>query len=136
MKTHTTLGRDAILQAEKKLGLEVPFLKYAKEIAYYHQEKWDGGGYPEGLVGDAIPISARLMAVSDVYDALISRRVYKIGMAHEKAVGIIAEGKGTHFDPDIVDAFLELQGEFKTIAANHVDSDADIIVVHEKQTAD
>jgi putative two-component system response regulator len=126
MKTHTTLGRDAILQAEKKLGLEVPFLKYAKEIAYYHQEKWDGSGYPEGLIGDAIPISARLMAVADVYDALISRRVYKIGMAHEKAVGIIAEGKGTHFDPDMVDAFLELQGDFKTIATNYVDSDVDI----------
>jgi putative two-component system response regulator len=126
MKTHTTLGHDAILQAEKELGLEVPFLKYAKEIAYYHQEKWDGSGYPAGLIGDAIPISARLMAVADVYDALISRRVYKTGMSHEKAVQIISEGRGTHFDPDMVDAFIELQDEFKTVAARYADSDAGI----------
>lgn len=126
MKTHTTLGRDAIVQAEKELGLEVPFLKYAKEIAYYHQEKWDGSGYPAGLGGDDIPISARLMAVADVYDALISRRVYKQGMPHEKAVSIISEGKGSHFDPDMVDAFLELQEQFKAIAAQYADSDADI----------
>jgi putative two-component system response regulator len=126
MKTHTTLGRNAIQQAERDLGLEVPFLKYAKEIAYYHQEKWDGSGYPEGLIGDAIPISARLMAVADVYDALISRRVYKMGMPHEKAVQIISEGKGTHFDPDMVEAFLELLNEFRTIAERYADSDADI----------
>jgi putative two-component system response regulator len=126
MKTHTTLGRDAILQAERELGIEVPFLKYAKEIAYYHQEKWDGSGYPEGLAGDSIPISARLMSLADVYDALISRRVYKDGMSHEKAVKIITDGKGTHFDPDIVEAFLVLQDEFKTIAARYADSDEDI----------
>jgi putative two-component system response regulator len=126
MKTHTTLGRDAILQAEKDLGVEMPFLKYAKEIAYGHQEKWDGSGYPEGLSGDDIPISARLMAVADVYDALISRRVYKAPMPHEKAVEIIREGKGTHFDPDMADAFLELAEEFKRIAATYIDSDEDI----------
>jgi putative two-component system response regulator len=126
MKTHTTLGRDAILQAEKDLGVEMPFLKYAKEIAYSHQEKWDGSGYPEGLSGDDIPISARLMAVADVYDALISRRVYKAPMPHEKAVEIIKEGKGTHFDPDMADAFLELQDEFKKIATTYADSDADL----------
>jgi putative two-component system response regulator len=126
MKTHTTLGRDAILQAEKDLGVEMPFLKYAKEIAYSHQEKWDGSGYPQGLSGDDIPISARLMAVADVYDALISRRVYKAPMPHEKAVAIIKEGKGTHFDPDMADAFLELQDEFKKIADAYADSDADL----------
>lgn len=126
MKTHTTLGRDAILQAETDLGIEMPFLKYAKEIAYGHQEKWDGSGYPEGLSGDDIPISARLMAVADVYDALISRRVYKAPMPHEKAVEIIKEGKGTHFDPDMADAFLELADEFKRIAATYSDSDEDI----------
>lgn len=126
MKTHTTLGRDAILQAEKDLGMEMPFLKYAKEIAYGHQEKWDGSGYPEGLSGDDIPISARLMAVADVYDALISRRVYKQPMTHEKAVSIITEGRGTHFDPDMVDAFLELEQEFKKIAAAYADSDEDM----------
>ncbi|HEY6528803.1 MAG TPA: two-component system response regulator [Cellvibrionaceae bacterium] len=126
MKTHTTLGRDAILQAEKDLGVEMPFLKYAKEIAYSHQEKWDGSGYPEGLSGDDIPISARLMAVADVYDALISRRVYKAPMPHEKAVEIIKEGKGNHFDPDMVEAFLDLESEFKRIAAAYADSDADL----------
>jgi len=126
MKTHTTLGRDAILQAEKDLGVEMPFLKYAKEIAYSHQEKWDGSGYPEGLSGDDIPISARLMAVADVYDALISRRVYKAPMPHEKAVEIIKEGKGKHFDPDMVDAFLELEQEFKRIAETYADSEEDL----------
>ena len=126
MKTHTTLGRDAIAAAEKQLGKEVEFLRHAKDIALYHQEKWDGSGYPEGLVGDAIPVSARLMAVADVYDALISRRVYKDGMSHEKAVDIIREGRGTHFDPDLVDAFLAVQEEFRTIAARYADSDAEL----------
>jgi len=128
MKTHTTLGRDAIEQAEKQLGMQVEFLTLAKEIAYGHQEKWDGSGYPEGVSGDDIPISARLMAVADVYDALISRRVYKEGMPHDKAAGIIAESKGTHFDPDIADAFVELQDEFRAIAARYADSDADMAV--------
>lgn len=126
MKTHTTLGRDAILNAEQQLGIEMPFLNYAKEIAYSHQEKWDGSGYPEGLSGDDIPISARLMAVADVYDALISRRVYKSGMSHEKAVAIMIEGRGTHFDPDILDAFLELQDAFQMVAKAYSDSDADM----------
>jgi putative two-component system response regulator len=126
MKQHPALGRSAILNAEYELGIEVPFLKYAKEIAYAHQEKWDGSGYPLGLAGDNIPISARLMAVADVYDALISRRVYKEGMSHEQAVQLITEGRGSHFDPDIADAFLELQDEFIAIAAKFWDSDADL----------
>ncbi len=126
MKSHTKLGRDAILAAEGRLGLELPFLYYAKEIAYSHQEKWDGTGYPEGLSGDDIPISGRLMAVADVYDALICRRVYKEGMPHEKAMAIICEGSGTHFDPDIVDAFKEVAGEFREIAKRYEDTDADI----------
>ena len=132
MKTHTTLGRDAIRQAERELGLEVDFLKFAKEIAYGHQEKWDGSGYPEGLSGDDIPISARLMAVADVYDALISRRVYKAGMPHEAAVAIIVEGRGQHFDPDMVDAFLELQQDFIDIAKRYADSDHDMQQNREK----
>jgi putative two-component system response regulator len=126
MKTHCKLGRDAIQHAEDQLGLEVEFLKFAKEIAYGHQEKWDGSGYPEGLAGDAIPISARLMAVADVYDALISRRVYKEGMPHAKAVGIIAEGRGTHFDPDIADVFLALADQFQAVAQRYADSDEDL----------
>ena len=103
---------------------EVPFLAIAKEIAYSHQEKWDGSGYPEGLAGDAIPMSARLMAVADVYDALISRRVYKAPFPHETAVGMITEGRGKHFDPDMVDAFLELEQEFKRVAAMFSDHPA------------
>jgi len=121
MKTHTMLGRDAITQAESHLGMEVDFLKFAKEIAYSHQEKWDGSGYPQGLSGDNIPISARLMALADVYDALISRRVYKIGMTHEQAIQIITEGRGTHFDPDITDAFLEINECFREIAQRFPD---------------
>lgn len=126
MKRHTTLGRDAIEHAEQSLGVQVEFLKFAKEIALSHQEKWDGSGYPEGLVGDNIPISARFMAIADVYDALISRRVYKEGMSHEKAVGIITEGRGTHFDPDVVDAFLEIKEDFRAIAQKYLDSDQDL----------
>ena len=126
MKTHTTLGRDAIEQAERQLGTPVEFLKVAKEIAYSHQEKWDGSGYPEGLAGDGIPVSARLMAVADVYDALISRRVYKPAFTHERAVELISEGRGKHFDPDITDAFMEIREEFRTIAKKFGDSDSDI----------
>ncbi|MGE5516875.1 MAG: two-component system response regulator [Bacteroidota bacterium] len=126
MKTHTVLGRDAIAHAERSLGSNVEFLTLAKEIAYSHQEKWDGSGYPLGLKGDDIPLSARLMAVADVYDALISRRVYKESMPHEKAVIIMTEGRGSHFDPDVLDAFLDIQDEFRAIARDLSDSDADM----------
>ncbi len=126
MKAHCALGRDAIQHAEDTLGASVEFLSMAKEIAYSHQEKWDGSGYPVGLAGDAIPVSARLMAVADVYDALISRRVYKEGMPHEKAMGIILEGRGSHFDPDIVDSFMRIHEKFRAIAARYVDSDGDL----------
>jgi putative two-component system response regulator len=121
MKTHTTLGRDAIVVAEQRLGVSVPFLETAKEISYSHQEKWDGSGYPEGLAGDAIPLSARLMAVADVYDALICRRVYKAAKTHQQAVDIMAEGRGSHFDPDVYDAFMRLQPEIQAIAARYAD---------------
>lgn len=123
MKTHTTLGRDAIIQAEQELGKEIPFLLFAKEIAYGHHEKWDGSGYPEGLSGEDIPISARLMAMADVYDALISRRVYKEGIPYEEARQIIIDGRATHFDPDVVDAFLEVEDKFKAIAERYADSE-------------
>jgi putative two-component system response regulator len=121
MKTHTTLGRDAIESAEKRLGKDVPFLRFAKEIAYCHQEKWDGSGYPQGLRGEAIPLSARLMALADVYDALISARVYKPAFPHEKAVAIIVDGRGKHFDPDVCEAFVQIQAEFQEIAARFSD---------------
>ena len=126
MKTHTTLGWDAIEHAEKQLGTEVDFLSTAKEIALFHHEKWNGAGYPQGLAGDAIPLSARLMAVADVYDALISRRVYKEGMPHEQAMQIILEGRGSHFDPDVIDAFEAQHEEFRHIAARFADSNDDM----------
>jgi len=123
MKTHTTLGHDAIVHAETELGTHVDFLAVAKSIALSHQEKWDGSGYPQGLAGDDIPIPARLMAVADVYDALISRRVYKEGMSHEHAVEIMIEGRGSHFDADMFDAFVDIQEEFRSIAQRFVDTD-------------
>ncbi len=126
MKRHTIYGGDAITAAEKTMTRANDFLTFAKEIAYYHQEKWDGSGYPEGLKRDDIPISARLMAVADVYDALISRRVYKPPFSHEKSVSIIAEGKGSHFDPDMTDAFLEISDEFYSISQKYVDSQKDV----------
>ena len=126
MKTHTTLGRDAIATAEKLINEPSSFLRHAREIAHYHQEKWDGSGYPEGLAGDRIPVSARLMAVADVYDALISRRVYKPPFPHSKALEIIKEGRGKHFDPDMVDAFLAIAEEFRAIAERYADTDEDL----------
>ena len=125
MKTHTTIGRDAILAAESLLDTPNSFMQCAREIAYAHQEKWDGSGYPLGLKGDAIPLSARLMALADVYDALISRRVYKPPMPHAKAAGIIREGRGTHFDPRVVDAFLAVEDKFRQIAERFADHDLD-----------
>jgi putative two-component system response regulator len=125
MKMHAILGRDAIAAAEKLLDTPSSFLRYAREIAHYHQERWDGSGYPEGLAGTRIPIPARLMAVADVYDALISKRVYKPAFTHEKAVEIIREGRGRHFDPDVVDAFLEVTDDFRQIAAVFEDSEND-----------
>ncbi|MDT8990719.1 two-component system response regulator [Curvibacter sp. APW13] len=123
MKTHTTLGRAAIEAAEARLGKSVPFLECAKEIAYCHQEKWDGSGYPQGLRGDAIPLSARLMALADVYDALISKRVYKPAFDHAKAKSILLEGRGSHFDPDVIDAFLAVEAGFRAIATEYSDDE-------------
>lgn len=122
MKKHTIYGRDAISKAEQKLGNR-SFLHFALEIAESHQEKWDGSGYPNGWAREEIPISGRLMAVADVYDALISKRVYKAPFTHSQAVAIIKEGRGRHFDPDIVDAFLELTEDFRRIALKHADFD-------------
>lgn len=120
MKQHPIIGRKAIEKAEEQSG-EMPFLRYAKEISESHHEKWDGSGYPYGLKGDAIPLSGRLMALADVYDALISKRVYKPAFSHEKSKAIILEGKGKHFDPDIVDAFIAIENEFVDIANKHKD---------------
>ncbi len=122
MKKHTIYGRDAILVNEKKLGVG-SFLSVARQIAHTHQEKWDGSGYPQGLKGEDIPLNGRLMAVADVYDALISKRVYKPPFPHGEAVEIIKEGRGTHFDPDMVDSFLEITERFREIALEFADCD-------------
>jgi putative two-component system response regulator len=122
MKKHPVFGHDAILSSEQKLG-ENTFLRFAGEFAYTHQEKWDGSGYPQGLKEKEIPIAGRLMALADVYDALISKRAYKPAFSHEKAVEIITEGRGKHFDPDIVDAFLAIAEEFREIAIQYADHD-------------
>ena len=121
---HPQYGHDAMLRAEKELG-STDFLQMAREIAYTHHEHWDGCGYPQGLKGDQIPISGRLMAIADVYDALISKRVYKDAYSHEEAVENVRKSAGTHLDPDIVKAFLALQEEFLYIAT-HFTEDTDI----------
>ena len=121
MQTHAALGSDAIEQAEVDIERPLAFLAAAKEIAHWHHEKWDGSGYPDGLCGDAIPISARLMAVADVFDALISVRPYKIAMSYSEAREIIAAGRGKHFDPDVADAFLTGFDDFVAIAMRYLD---------------
>ncbi len=121
MKKHPTLGRDALLRAEQMLGSTSSFLQLAREIAYSHHEKWDGTGYPDGVQGDAIPLPGRIMAIADVYDALISKRCYKPAFSHEKAVEIICEGRGKHFDPALVDAFVACADEFREIASRFKD---------------
>ncbi len=125
VKNHTHLGLNVILQTERDFGIEIPILKFAKEIIYSHHEKWDGTGYPEGLAGNNIPIPARIAAIADVYDALIRRLVYKPAVPHDKAVNIILEGRGTHFDPDMIDAFHEIHEDFQRIAYTYADSEQD-----------
>ncbi|MDT7518884.1 HD domain-containing phosphohydrolase [Rhodoferax sp. TBRC 17660] len=126
MRTHTTLGHDALVRAEKTLGRASPLLTVAKELALCHQEKWDGTGYPKGLWAEQIPLSARIVALADVFDALISNKVYKDGVSHDRAVQIITEGRGAHFDPAVVDAFLEVHEVFRSIAVRHADTNADM----------
>jgi putative two-component system response regulator len=116
MKTHTVLGSEAITLAERDIDASVEFLAQAKEIARWHHERWDGSGYPDGLAGEAIPLSARLMALGDVFDALISKRVYKEAFPFDSVRKIIGEGRGSQFDPDITDVFLAACGEFEAIA--------------------
>ena len=115
MKGHSRIGKDVLENAlEEHENNE--FLKTALRIAYFHHEKWDGTGYPNGIKGEEIPLEARMMALADVYDALISKRVYKKAMSFEDTDKIIIDGKGTHFDPILVDAFIVLKDEFKDIA--------------------
>ncbi len=119
MKTHAAIGARAIERAEAEVERPVVFFRLAKEIAHWHHERWDGSGYPDGLAGDDIPLSARLMAVADVFDAVISQRVYKPAMSFEEAREVIFKGRGSHFDPDLTDAFLADYGAFTDIALRH-----------------
>jgi response regulator RpfG family c-di-GMP phosphodiesterase len=121
MKKHALLGGNAIAAAEKEVGESGNFLRIARQIAVGHHEKWDGSGYPYGLSGDDIPISARLMALVDVYDALSSPRVYKPALPRHEVNRIITEGRGTHFDPDIVDAFLLIESDLSLVAEKYRD---------------
>jgi putative two-component system response regulator len=120
MKQHTIIGYNAIRTASSRLGKN-SFLKSAMELTLHHHEKWDGTGYPDGLRKTAIPLSCRIMAVGDVYDALISERPYKPPFSHEKAVQIISESGGSHFDPAIVSVFQEMNEEFHKVAVDHRD---------------
>ncbi|GAB6096708.1 hypothetical protein JCM14469_29610 [Desulfatiferula olefinivorans] len=122
IKEHSRLGGDAIRDIEAKIDGE-SFLTLAKEIAYSHHERWNGTGYPRGLAGDAIPLSARIVALADVYDALTSKRVYKEAFTHEQAIKIIVSERGRQFDPDIVDMFMARNKEFVAIRKTLDDRD-------------
>ncbi len=121
MRLHTVYGHDTLQRAEAMLPSGTSFLRVAREIAHSHHEWWDGTGYPNGLSGHDIPVSGRIMAVADVYDALISKRVYKDPIAHHQAVDIICHEAGTHFDPAIVNAFYKLERDFRAVALLHAD---------------
>jgi CHASE2 domain-containing sensor protein len=117
IKKHTVYGLVAIERAELQCAARTStvFLRTAKEMAYTHHERWDGTGYPQGLKGEEIPLSGRIMAIVDVYDALIADRVYRPALSHEEAVALITQWRGLNFDPDIVDAFLEIHEKFRAI---------------------
>ena len=122
VKRHAQAGRKSIEEAGLLLGVPEPFLRFAKEMACFHHERWDGNGYPQGLAGERIPVSARLMALADVYDAIVSRRVYKAPASHAEAVRIIKAAAGTQFDPAVVEAFLETADSFADIVAQFPDA--------------
>ena len=125
MKQHAKIGGDTIRSVMKQ-GYTQDFLKVGMEIAYFHHEKFDGTGYPDGLSGESIPLYARIMAVADVYDALTSKRVYKAAMPHDKAVGIIRKEAGAHFDPDVVEAFSQQETDFQSWAVRLGDHQVDV----------
>jgi putative two-component system response regulator len=132
MDQHVIYGRDAISNAEQHIGA-TDFTIVAKEIAFSHHEKWDGSGYPLGSSGDDIPLSARMMALADVYDALVSRRYYKPPMPHADAQAQILKARGTHFDPELVDAFVACNEAFHEIAEYYSDDKTDLQVEHDNE---
>ena len=115
MRTHTTIGGDTLRSVLDQYSSEQTVLRMAMEIAYSHHERWDGCGYPNGARGEDIPLAARIVALADAYDAITSRRPYKPSESHEEAVGRIERDRGTHFDPTVVDAFLECSERFVEI---------------------
>lgn len=121
MKKHVIYGKEIIQKAKMRSSGKNLFLNAATNIAYTHHEKWDGSGYPQGLKGDEIPIEGRLMAIADVYDALTSKRVYKEKFNYEKAENMIISESGTHFDPTLIKAFIDLKSEFRKIAQKYED---------------
>jgi len=127
MQTHARIGAEAIEQAERDAKRRMPFLRFAKEVARSHHERWDGGGYPDGLAGADIPLAARLMAVADVFDALVSDRPYKKAMPVEAARQLVLDGRGSHFDPDVVDAFDACFEQCCAIARRYADGFGEIL---------
>ncbi|MDR3310318.1 MAG: response regulator [Oscillospiraceae bacterium] len=115
MKEHTVIGCKLIDEMLDKLGDNAGYMNYCREICYYHHERWDGNGYPTGLKGEEIPLSARILSIVDVYDALVNKRVYKPAYSHDEAVEIIREGRGRQFDPRLVDAFIAVAPNLKKI---------------------
>ncbi len=125
MKTHTVKGEGMLARTRQEMGEDNRMLLFASQIARSHHERWDGGGYPDGLAGDAIPLAARLMAVADVYDALRSRRPYKDPFSHDDAVRMVVEQGGRQFDPDAIAAFLALEADFRRISTELADEAPD-----------
>lgn len=121
MKTHSVKGESMLQRSLREMGGENEMLAFACQIARSHHERWDGSGYPDGLAGEEIPLAARLMAVADVYDALRSRRPYKQAFSHAEAVEVVVQGRGSHFDPLLVEAFLSLESVFAEIAIKLAD---------------
>ena len=131
MRRHPELGRDVIVRAESRVGVrDDATLQLAKDIVYTHHERWDGKGYPQGLSGTNIPIPGRIMAVVDVYDAVFARSLYCATSSHDETVKLIERGRGTHFDPDVVDAFLRVSAAFAEVSAQTLDEAAQQPPVH------
>ena len=126
VRTHCDIGRASIDQIKSSAGFSTQFLELAREIVSGHHERWDGFGYPNSLAGEAIPMSARIMALADAYDALTSDRVYRARVPHDRAVQTIFQERGEHFDPDMVDALIEIQCEFASIAQRYADTELDL----------
>jgi response regulator RpfG family c-di-GMP phosphodiesterase len=127
MKQHAIHGGRALDEAAQETE-EESFLSFGRDIAYYHHERWDGMGYPFGLQGEEIPLTARIVAIADVFDALTTRRRYKRAYTHEEAFAILVEERGKQFDPDLVDAFVEVAEEFRKIREKDSDEAGSLLL--------